>query len=283
MERIIVVHGDSNQYSAKKENIFIALDRQGVYLGSLYIYPYFAYDTEPEHPHNLYLHLHMHSETGNELIDSVKDKLLENALKRAVEIKNEAQQAKTRVYACFTKHQQDEIAYFLQRGFSHDEGMVILERIGCATLPQVDVPDEVTIQPWEMETAAEQRQFIKTHQSIFPRHQYCIERLQELKGLPGWHNYTAFSHTEIAGNIMMYNKPDSNSVGYIEDLFVLKKWRRRGIGKYLLTAALTHFQNTGIHRIQLEHWSANKPAFQLYRAFGFLQIDETEIAVGRYV
>ena len=82
---------------------------------------------------------------------------------------------------------------------------------------------------------------------------------------------------------MVFIKRDDDTVGYIEDLFVQKQWRKRGIGKYLLTTALTHFQNIGIHRVQLEAWSANPPAFQLYREFGFSQIDETEIAVGRYV
>jgi len=40
-------------------------------------------------------------------------------------------------------------------------------------------------------------------------------------------------------------------------------------------------QNSSVQRVQLEMWSANKPAFQLYREFGFSPIDETEIAVGR--
>jgi hypothetical protein len=44
-----------------------------------------------------------------------------------------------------------------------------------------------------------------------------------------------------------------------------------------------HIHGMGIHRVQLEFWSANKPALHLYRAFGFSSIDETEIAVGRYV
>ena len=143
------------------------------------------------------------------------------------------------------------------------------------------MPEEVTFQSWKMEKAAEKCQFIATHRSIFPRHLYSTESLQELILLPGWHNFTAFSHTEIAGNVMLFNKSDR--IGYIEDPFVQKQWRRRGIAKYLLTTAINHFHNTGIHRVQLELWSANKSAFHLYRAFGFAKIDETEIAVGRYV
>ena len=102
--------------------------------------------------------------------------------------------------------------------------------------------------------------------------------------LPGWNNYSAWCDAEIAGNIMVYIKHEDNDVcGHVEDLFVLKRWRRRGIGKYLLQRALTYFQNIGVDRVRLELWSANKSAFHLYRAFGFSPVDETEIAVGRYI
>jgi len=281
MQSLTVVNADADRYGALRENIFIALDGNGQYLGSLLIYPFFAYDTEPEHPHNLYLHLHAEREEGPS--EPVKDLLLEHALRRAAQIKSDAEQTKTRVYACLLKHQQAEIAYFLQRGFTHDEGMYILERPESVGLPHVEVPEGVSVQPWRMETDAEQRRFIEVHRQVFPRHPYSIERLRELMSLPGWTNFTAFDHTGIAGSVMVFVKRDGDTVGYVEDLFVQRRWRTRGIGRYLLYVALAHFRGIGIHRVQLEHWSANKPALRLYRGFGFSPIDETEIAVGRYV
>jgi ribosomal protein S18 acetylase RimI-like enzyme len=145
------------------------------------------------------------------------------------------------------------------------------------------MPKGITVQSWTMETEEEQQQFIETHRQIFPRHPYSLERLQELKLLHGWNNFTAFDESEIAGNVMVYINPDDAEVGWIEDLFVQRKYRHRGIGRYLVHTALTYFHNMGIQRVHLEHWSANKPAYQLYHAFGFIKIDETEIAVGRYI
>jgi GNAT superfamily N-acetyltransferase len=205
-------------------------------------------------------------------------------LRRAEEIKREEAQDLARVYACFFAHQQDEIAYFLRRGFRHDEGMLLLERQASADLPRVEAPPDVTIRPWKMKTEAEQQQFIEAHRRVFPRHPYSVRRLQELMAVPGWGNFTAWHGTEIAGNIMVYQKDaDGHVVGCIEDLFVQRRWQKRGIAKYLLYAALDNFRKTGIHRVQLEMWSANGPALHLYRAFGFSAIDETEIAVGRYL
>ena len=278
----MIVNADKDMRGAQRENVFLALDESGKLLGSLLIYPFFDQVIEREHPLNLYLHLE--AEGRAEASVPIKDLLLKHALRRATEIKDEAGQAKARVYACFLKHQQDETAYFLRRGFRHDEGMLLLERQESAHLPQVEAPQEVTIHPWKMETETEQRQFIETHRVVFPRHPYSVKRLQELMAVPGWNNFTAWHDTEIAGNIMVYHKDaGGNVVGCIEDLFVQRRWQKRGIAKYLLYAALVHFRKTGIHRIQLEMWSANKTAFHLYRAFGFSAIDETEIAVGRYL
>ena len=281
MENCTIVNPSTDMHGASKENIFVALDENKKTLGLILIYPFFDYDIEPEHPHNLYLHLHIEAETEQK--EAIKEMLLEKALQRAAEIKSEAGQTKTRVYAAFLKNQQDGIDFYLKRGFTHDEGMHILERNKTADLSPMDEVQGVSIQPWRMETEAEQQQFIETHKKIFPRHAYSVESLQELMSLPAWNNFTAFDDDEIAGNIMVHITPEDGSIGIIEDLFVPQKWRRRGIARNLLTTALTYFQDLGVHRVQLELWSANKNAFQLYRSFGFSSIDETEIAVGRYV
>lgn len=281
MENCTIVNPSADMHGARKENVFVALDENKKTLGLILIYPFFDHDIEPEHPHNLYLHLHIEAETEQK--EAIKEMLLEKALQRAAEIKSEAGQTKTRVYAAFLKNQQDGIDFYLKRGFTHDEGMHILERNKTADLSPMDEVQGVSIQPWRMETEAEQQQFIETHKKIFPRHAYSVESLQELMSLPAWNNFTAFDDDEIAGNIMVHIKPEDGSIGIIEDLFVPQKWRRRGIARNLLTTALTYFQDLGVHRVQLELWSANKNAFQLYRSFGFSSIDETEIAVGRYV
>jgi hypothetical protein len=77
----------------------------------------------------------MQAERGSDLAEPVKDALLATALRRAREIKNETGQEKTRVYACFLKHQRQEITYFLRRGFAHDEGMLILARDESSPCP----------------------------------------------------------------------------------------------------------------------------------------------------
>jgi len=279
MHPLTVIHAESDTYGTKQENTFIALDSQGAFLGAMFLYPFFDPDLEPEHPHNIYLHLQ--AEKGQALSETVKDTLLEHALRRAAAIKHEEGRERTRVYASFVKDREDESAYFLQRGFTQDEGMHILERRETAALPPVEAPTGIDVRVWPMDGTADRQRFIEAHRQVFFRHPYSSERLQELQGKPGWGNYTAFAGDEIVGNIMGYVR--AVGVGWIEDLFVGKAWRRRGIARVLLGMALAHFHRAGAECVQLEHWSANKPAFQFYRAFGFVQVAETEVAVGKYV
>jgi GNAT superfamily N-acetyltransferase len=282
MSGVVVVNAAKDQRNTERENIFLALDSDGEQLGSAHLYPFLDADIEPEHPHNVYLHLQAEGEPDDP--EAIKDLLLEHALRRAEEMKREAGQPKTRIYACFFKHQQEEMAYFLRRGFVHDEGMLVLERQEPADLPQVGAPAGITIQSWRIETDVDQRRFIETHRTIFPRHPYTARRLRELMSWPGWHDFAAWSGTDLAGNIMVFtNRDNEGTTGFIEDLFVQKPWRQQGIGGALLSVALQHFQNAGVGCVQLELWSANKAAWHLYRAFGFSAVAETEVAVGRYV
>jgi len=281
MDDLYINGTDVDKYGAKKENIFIARDKDDKRLGLALIYPYYDFDIEPLHPHNIFLHLKI--ETDGRMSESIKDALLEKAVQRAIEIKREQKQEKTRLYACFFRYQLDEISYFLQRGFIHDEGMHIFERGESTRLNKVKIPENIDVREWDMETESELHLFIETHQKIFPRHPYSVEKLVELKSIQGWRNFTAFSGDKIAGNIMVYRKPDANSLGIIEDLFVLKRWRRQGVGRYLLYHSLAYLHSIGIDRVQLELWSANKKAIPLYQEFGFSSVEETEIAVGKYV
>ena len=183
MEHLVVASADTNMHGANKKNIFIARNQNGEKFGLALIYPFFDYDLEPEHPHNLYLHLHVEQERDEK--NAIKDMLLKKAIQRATEIKAEEKQSKTRLYACFLKHQQEEINYFLERGFIHDEGMQILERYEQTDLLPLSKTRGLTVQSWKMETETEQERFIETHREVFPRHPYNTESLQKIRSQYG--------------------------------------------------------------------------------------------------
>ena len=162
--------------------------------------------------------------------------------------------------------------------------MYILERRTGTPLPTVDAPPGITIRPWYLETDSEKERFIETHRLVFPRHPYSIPKLEQLASQPGWCNFTAWHQDAVAGNIMVFTRQDaSERIGVIEDLFVLENYRRKGIGRVLLQAALVYLLSVDLQTIRLEMWSTNQLAFKLYQSYGFKVVAQTELAVGRFV
>jgi len=61
---------------------------------------------------------------------------------------------------------------------------------------------------------------------------------------------------------------------YVEDLFVLPQFRRRGIGRELLRQVAAIAVETGCQRLQWEVLDWNTPAIDFYRAIGAEFLDE---------
>ena len=281
MTQIKISHPEQDHPAAPKENIFLALDEGGTFLGSASIHPYFSPDLEPDHPHNIGILFHPASEIP--LTDRVKEQILERIYQRAVEIKSEAGSEKTRLYACYFSHQTDEIDFFLNRGFLHDESMLILERSKTGEFPGLSIPERFSTTASYLETDSGQNRFISAHKEIFGQHAYTPERLAEISQEPGWRNITALAGEKIAGNIMLYQDDQDSSLGFIEDLFVDKNWRRQGLSQGLLSEGLLYLDSLGISSVRLELWSANWVAHHLYQKFDFKVVEEPQIALGKYI
>ena len=52
-------------------------------------------------------------------------------------------------------------------------------------------------------------------------------------------------------------------------LMVAKEWRRRGVGRALLDAAVAWARAVGVRKLELHVFPWNEPAIRLYEAFGF--------------
>ena len=59
--------------------------------------------------------------------------------------------------------------------------------------------------------------------------------------------------------------------GYIQELQVLEKFQRHGIGRNLVTYALKQMKENGIEAVYLDTREGNTPAQNLYESLGFRQ------------
>ncbi|ANS74773.1 hypothetical protein AWM70_09355 [Paenibacillus yonginensis] len=69
---------------------------------------------------------------------------------------------------------------------------------------------------------------------------------------------------------------DGHKIGWNGGTGVAAEFRGTGVGRQLIEAALTLFQENGVHLATLEALSQNTPAIALYQKAGYVQADELE-------
>jgi hypothetical protein len=77
----------------------------------------------------------------------------------------------------------------------------------------------------------------------------------------------------FAGAGQLFPGPENTLFRHVAELgmFVLKPYRRQGIGRQLLVWMLDWATEVGLEKINLAVFTTNQPAIQLYKQFGFLE------------
>lgn len=78
----------------------------------------------------------------------------------------------------------------------------------------------------------------------------------------------AFDGDEIVGLVAFYNNDNETWIGAFTLLAVKKKFKRRGLGRFLFSEGIQEMKRAGMKRIRFQTSSEN-PAVAMYRQFGF--------------
>jgi len=277
--KIIIRNAEQDTDVNKAENIFIAFDENNEYLGYGYVYPSFNYDISYKHPHNIYIDMNV--ESNIQCWNSVMDALFERIMKRAHEIRDEHNDINARIYGgCFASD-TEKIQYYISKRLADDEGTHLYEKyIARQGVINKEV-DGIEITEYKIEQEHEKLNFIQVYNSINNK-KIDSASLEEMMSEKLWNNFSVFLEGKMVGNIMVYERvnKDNEVVGYIENIFVAKEYRNKGIAKQLLNKAFKYFIDNGIEICELEVWSVNERAVNLYKSMGFEFIRETEIYPG---
>ena len=104
-----------------------------------------------------------------------------------------------------------------------------------------------------------------------------MEKIRKLKEQEGFKNIAIYHKEKMIANILLLVEVDSGiKYGCLEDLFVSKDFRKKGIGEYLVTRGLEYFKSIGLKESRLEVWSSNVRASKLYYKLGYRFMKETE-------
>ena len=152
-------------------------------------------------------------------------------------------------------------------------------------IPETAAPTGVTVRAWHMEAEEEQRRYLAACSAAF-HDAWDLSALQRFLRSPLWQHgttFTAFAGEEVAGSVLAYYDPDSNSnrkrIGRITHVFVLPPWRRRGVARYLLRASLVYLKLQGMAIAELEVVADNRQALSVYDALGFYLAQDQELQV----
>lgn len=113
-------------------------------------------------------------------------------------------------------------------------------------------------------------------ETVWELQKKCFSRAWSLESI--WEMFT------MAGYVSLIACENGSIIGYIgikavldeadiTNVAVHPRWRRRGIGRELLTALLKEAAQKGVHRIFLEVRVSNEAARALYEQAGFQTID----------
>ena len=107
------------------------------------------------------------------------------------------------------------------------------------------------------------------HRACFPEDPWDAAALEQILTLSGGFGHLAWHAENPAGFILAR---DLGGEVEILSLAVLPQWRRQGIGRALLDAAIAAAGRRGAGSIVLEVAVENAAARRLYAAFGFVEV-----------
>lgn len=78
------------------------------------------------------------------------------------------------------------------------------------------------------------------------------------------------SNTDVAGYLTVSLIKDVNQkMGYVDDIFVLKEFRKKGLGSLLIKEFISILKKKKFKKIRLGAYIDNKKALELYKKLGF--------------
>ena len=104
---------------------------------------------------------------------------------------------------------------------------------------------------------------------------YPFSNLAKLQNIPLDGLIVCEFQSEYAGFLYWYLEvapdfdPEVKKYGYIEELQVLERFQRKGVGRKMLGYALEKMKESGVQAIYLRTREGNTPAQNLYESVGF--------------
>lgn len=251
-----------------RKNIFIVMDEMGNYLGNGYVFEKISEVMTPKHPINIFIDMSLDEQY---LYHQIGFELFSLLYKRANELFEQSNYDTGLLYYG-TEVMNEKFYFFRDQGLTNVINSYQMNR-STDTLTSKNLPYDI------FEETDHYEELIHLHNNILiqPIDETLIHQFSHKDHFKC---ITVKDNDKFIGGLMIYSE---DQIGIIDHLIVHSDYKRQGIGKYLMSAAMSHFQKRFISTVTLEVWSANQTAMAFYDAVGFKVQKETEYYVGVFL
>lgn len=256
-----------DQYGNSKENIFLAFDEEGSYLGSAYAYPRINHHQTYETPYLIFIGLNIENIENQILMKEIKQSLFNKVLSRAKELRKLEPELKCRIYSGF-ENNPEEMKFYLENGLQEDYTIIMESDI----LITPNTSTLVNIKVDELEFTSEEAlmDYKAIYDEIFVS-PLDIDSYREQEKLNCFKNLSFHLGNQKIGGCTIFEK---DGYGYIETMFIASANRGKGYSKFIMEYMLNYFYKKGFGKVKLEVWELDKRAVQLYKKYGFKEIQK---------
>ncbi|SCY30049.1 GNAT family N-acetyltransferase [Alkaliphilus peptidifermentans] len=251
-----------DQYGNSKDNIFLAFDISGNYLGSAYTYPSINYYQIYGTPYIIFIDVIVESNDDKDLYKEVRQQLLEKVYSRAMDLRKERPDLKARIYSGFN-YDEEKLDFYLGNGFNEDYSIIMEATI--LESHSYNLPKNVRVTDCRLDLEESIMEYKRIYDDIFIT---PIEAniLREQANYNHFKNLYFSIKGRIQGGCTIFEK---DGFGYIETVYVLPEAQGNGISKIIVSYILQYFLSLGLNKTRLEVWKSNKRAVELYKSFGY--------------
>lgn len=264
------------------KNVICAFSEEGTLVGYAPVYPVLAAEGNG-YPNILWVEIKVDPDFPDKR--PLRDMLFDKMMARSVEIRDKALVKDTKMSCSHYTTETESIDYLLSKGFASCEGIYNMTRDLSEPIAEAAPPEGLKIVEWRMETREERAKYIEAYNIVFPERTWNVEGLEHFMKSDMWVGgtiITAFDGDDIAGGVMLYWKTDGeaedgNKQAYTENIFVMPKWRKKGVASCMIGKGLSYLAQRGAKTALLQVRANNIRALDIYKRMGYKVVKEQKV------
>lgn len=270
---IKICNPKEDRYGNIKENIFLAFNDEGNYIGCSWVYSGIRYHEIHETPYTIFIEIDMEDELEEGLEAEAKQRLFDKVFYRAKEIRMERPDLKARIYAAFFED-KELMNFYINNGFDEDYS-ILME----ADIPKnftYELPEDIEVIEVKIDSEEELMEYKVNRDEMFitPVNE---EEFTEYRNQRYFKVLKFLRDGKLQGGCTIFER---DGYAVIDTLYVDLESRGQGVGKILVNYIFNYFASKGIYKTQLQVWELNKRAVNLYKSFGYKEVRKTIMSPG---